>query len=66
VELSRYEDDELIGELEARGYSTYAEDNLKDDELKMCLSFIDRVGPEIGSEMYFLREKINKRIENGW
>ena len=63
VELEDFDDDELVDELESRDYVVYHKNDGRDDFLSKedrhaLLMLIDSHNPDVGSPMYFIREKI--------
>jgi hypothetical protein len=63
VDLEYFDDDDLVDELESRDYVVYHEDDERDDLLSKedrhaLLMLIDSHNPDVGSPMYFIREKI--------
>ncbi len=63
VDLEYFDDDELANELESRDYVVYHKDDVRDDLLSnddrwTLLKLIDSHNPEVGSSLYFIREKI--------
>ena len=63
VELEDFDDDELVDELESRDYVVYHKNDGRDDflskeERHALLMLIDSHNPDVGSPMYFIREKI--------
>lgn len=63
VDLEDFDDDELVSELESRDYVVYHKDDERDDLLSKedrhaLLMLIDSHNPDVGSPMYFIREKI--------
>jgi len=58
-----FDDDELVDELESRGYIIYHKDDKPDDFLSkedkwVLLKLIDHHNPVVGADLYFIREKI--------
>lgn len=63
VDLKDFDDDELADELESRDYVVYHKNDERDDLLskedrRALLMLIDSHNPDVGSPMYFIREKI--------
>jgi len=63
VELEDFDDDELVDVLESRDYVVYHKNDGRDDflskeERHALLMLIDSHNPDVGSPMYFIREKI--------
>lgn len=65
VVLETFSDDELISELEYRGYVVPDADEVVDysetmtpEEVETLLSLIDKQQPKVGSQLYFIREKL--------
>jgi hypothetical protein len=67
VDLNEFDDDELISELQARGFTVLDEDDpllsqgklFTNTELEILQRLIDEKQPKIGSELYFTREKLS-------
>lgn len=57
MDLIDFDDDELIKELEDRGYMV-RDDFLTKEDKHSLLILIDSLKPDVGSPMYFIREKI--------
>jgi hypothetical protein len=53
IDLGELDEDNLIEELETRGYITFTISELS--ELRMLL---DTMQPDIGTNLYFLRDKL--------
>jgi hypothetical protein len=63
VDLDDFDDDELADELEHRGYIVYHKDDgsdnfLSKEDRQALLLLIDSHNPDVGSPLYFIREKI--------
>jgi hypothetical protein len=65
VDLDDFDVDDLIGELENRGYEVLESDDpiLKDiqfkpNEIRAMINLIDGQNPIVGSELYFIREEL--------
>jgi formiminotetrahydrofolate cyclodeaminase len=59
VDLDKFDDDELVEELESRGYTVTDEPRVLDaEETEVLLKLIDDQDPAPGSQLYFIREKI--------
>lgn len=63
VDISYFDDDDLVDELESRDYIVYHRDDNRDDLLSnddrwTLLKLIDSHNPVVGSSLYFIREKI--------
>lgn len=69
VDLEDFDDDDLIGELENRGYEVLASDDpilkailkaiqFKPNEIRAMIDLIDGQNPIVGTELYFIREEL--------
>lgn len=66
VDIDDYDSDTLITELESRGFEVLEINDtrlkapeLLPEEYGMIIEIIDKQNPPIGSDLYFLREKIS-------
>jgi hypothetical protein len=69
VDLDDFDNEELVSELEGRGYTVLHDDDpllvpvepLTRSELEILQNLIDVQKPNPGSELYFIREKLSKQ-----
>jgi hypothetical protein len=67
VDLDDFDDDDLIDELESRGYEVFQKMNCSsaaftETELSILQRLVDTQEPKIGSELFFIREKLSGRM----
>lgn len=67
VDTDDYDSDTLITELESRGFEVLEINDprlkapkLMPEEFRMSVEIIDKQSPPIGSDLYFLREKMSQ------
>jgi hypothetical protein len=65
VDLNDFDDDDLIDELECRGYEVLSSDDpilnaiqFKPNEIRAMIDLIDGQNPILGTELYFIREEL--------
>ncbi len=69
VDLDMFDDDELVSELEGRGYTVLHDDDpllvsvepFTRSELEILQNLVDGQKPNPGTELYFIREKLSKQ-----
>jgi hypothetical protein len=65
VDMGDYDSDDLIGELESRGFEVLESNDPRlkapeftADEFRLLESLIANQNPRVGTELYFIREKL--------
>jgi hypothetical protein len=69
VDLDKFDDEELVSELEGRGYTVLHDDDpllvsvepFTRSELEILQNLVDGQSPRPGTELYFIREKLSKQ-----
>ncbi len=69
VELDEFGDEELVSELESRGYTVLHDDDpllisvepFTRSELELLQNLVDGQKPNPGTELHFIREKLSKQ-----
>lgn len=65
IKMEDFDTDVLIGELEERGFEVLDKDDTRlsapefeSQEIRALIDLLDSVSPDVGSELYFIREKL--------